>query len=460
MVTATMPRQKRIEVAPAEPATTPKSVSVAQHEEVINNLREKCLEVSFTIHRLPTSRRVKGTAATKVEQVLKAKKGGARTSWPMFTKEHPTVEALNKAISALESYRNTWTLQKGTDFTVDEEGNRKVEKGKRLLWADTHEEFYDGLVVHADRVARAAEGVNEALPQIKLKDKEIAGEGWEEAAYPAKIEAGIAKDENGLYIINFSDYQVSTKLSPQLYQQAVDRLNRRLDNDVETAVGRLVDGFCKDLTVFLNELVDRMKIYPIDGHPFRQYCRHEAAEVITTKTHDQDKSIPVGQVKLYLAYKDVPEDVQVPEGEKDKDYVVTVRRWVGPIPLEEYERQVKPQPSGERKKIYPSVIEGLLGEMASIRDKKSQIIGAYGQNIEGAFEGLFQAMTRMRGLHEHDEALGKKVASRVRTDDTYRGEVAQAITATIDALEDQVKEVKSVRRKFNRQLAKAVTFDE
>jgi hypothetical protein len=459
---------------PLPPAPAPMlEITDQQHQEVIDLLKGRCLEVSFTIHELPKSRRITGKLADTIAQSVKGRKRGVRSSWSLFSSAHPAMKELNQAIGAVKALRDSWTLTKSAEVKKGEGGKATIEGGKRLIWDQDVDEFYQLIVAKAKEVDKCAQRVQEALdkttydedghpvPSIKEMDKEDAGDAWDESVYPKSVPdaVGVAKqrhrdgsldlDENGevKYLVNFDEYHVSEKLSGVLRARAVERLDKRMSETVETAFSYAIDDLNKRLETFMGELVNRVRIYPKGGHPFSGYCKIEAAEVVKTLDHDQDPAVPEGQVKLYLAYK-VHEQV---EGEKVQ---VTKRHWVGPIPVNEYATQVCPQSTGERKKLSPSVIDGIISEMQAFRDKKSKMLGAYGKAAEDSFADLFKSLTKYKNFHTSNYEAAQKLTSKLKADQGSKEELANKIADTIAALEDKVEVVKEVvaRRSIKKSL--------
>lgn len=449
--------------APTPPAPAKPVISDEQHQEVIDLLKGRCLEVSFTVHELPKSRKIGGKLAETIAQAVKGKKRGVRSSWSLFSAQHPAMKELNQAIGAVKALRDAWTLTKSAEVKKGEGGKATIEGGKRLIWDQDVDEFYNLVVSKAKEIDKCAQRVQEALDKttydpdgnpvksIKEMDREDAGDAWEEAVYPKSVPdaVGVAKqrhrdgsldlDENGevKYLINFDEYHISEKLSGVLRARAVERLDKRMSDTVETAFSHVVDKLNDRLGTFMGELVNRVRIYPKDGHPFVQYCKVEAAEVVKTADHGQDPSVPEGQVKLYLAYK----VHEVVDGEK---VVVTKRHWVGPVPIDEYDAKVCPQSTGEKKKLSPGVIDGIISEMQMFRDKKSKMLGAYGKAAEDAFAGLFKTLTEYKSFHTSNYEAAQKLTSKLKANQTSKEDLAGKIADTIAALEDKVEVVREV----------------
>jgi hypothetical protein len=449
----------------------PTEASDEQHQEVIDLLKGRCLEVSFTIHGLPKSRRIKGKQAEEIAQAVHGKTRGVRSSWGLFTSEHPAVSQLNQAVRELEQLRDSWTIVRSADIqkTADK---LVIEGGVRLLWDQDVSDFYKLFVTSARAIDAAAELVQKHLdqpmtiekngklvdfPPIKDMDRDNAGKTWDESAYPddVRLVVGVAKerdshgmpildeDDNPKYVISFDEYHVSEKLPEMLRNRAIERLDARLSQTVETAFSYAVAELSDSLTTFMSELVNRVRIYP-KNHPFEKYCAVEAAEVVKVVDHDKDASVPPNHIRLFLAYKSVP------DGGDPKNPKV-FREWVGPISLAEYQTKVRPQSTGEKKKLSPQVIEGIISKMQSFRDKKSKMLGVYGKQALEDFDDLMKELTKFKSFHTSNSEAAQKLATKLRSSAEAKEEMAQVVADTVAALEDRIETVKKVvrRRKIN-----------
>jgi hypothetical protein len=188
----------------------------------------------------------------------------------------------------------------------------------------------------------------------------------------------------------------------------------------------------------------------VPDHPWRQYCAHGNAEVLKTKIHEQDATVPPGQVRVYLSYREPPTDEATgrPALDYTPDQIVKVNRWVGPVPVEEYEKEIRPAATDERKKIFPGVIEGLIAQMTALREHKAKMLGAYGDNLTGAVGGLLNTLGQMRKLGDDNADLSKRAADALKKDDAFRQTLAEVVADTIEALEENVEQVKVVRRRI------------
>ncbi len=461
MATATMHTKKTYGV------TKPKPVTDKEHAEVVQKFARECVEVDFTIHRLPTARKAKGKAAEAVRAAVGASKRGAKTTWNMFQssphKDTPTddsgvlaVKALNNAIADLEAFRDRRTLTKSGDVGVTEERQVRVEAGKRLLFADDTIDFYAEATVLAKRIDDAVKAVVAHLGAIKANDRLHAGDLWDESEYNLALvnRVGVRKDAAGEYVIEFGPPRDYTVLPKEVAEKAVKWAEGKMTTSIETAVEGVADTFNKALSTFLGELTSRVRIDPVDGHPWKKFCEFGNAEVLKTKITEQDATVPPGQVKVYISYKLFPVDVLLAADaagtSPSADQLVKHSAWVGPIPIAEYEHKVRPQSTEEKKKIYPQVIEGLIAQMQALREHKAKMLGAYGDNLTDSVAGLLSTLNQMKKLGDDGAAVAKKTADALKKDDHFRKEVADIVADTIEAMEENVEQVRTVRRRIFR----------
>lgn len=460
VATMTAPRQRTatFQVKKPEPVTD------AQHAEVVQTFAKECVEVDFTISGLPSERKARGKVAEAIRKHVGATSRSAKTSWRMFVaaphKDTPTddpgvgaIKSLNTAIADLRAFRDRRTLVKSGDVGVTEDGAVKVEAGKRLIYAEDATEFYDEACVLAKRIDEAAENVVKHLDAIKANDRRHAGELWDEGEYSASVvrRVGVAKDVvTGDYLIHFGPPRDYSVLPPEIAQKAAKWAEGQMTTSIESAVDSVADTLNKALATFLGELTSRVRIDPAADHPWRAYCAHGNAEVLKTQIHEQNPEVPPGQVRVYLSYKVPPTDESTGQEALDysADQLVKVNRWVGPIPVAEYEQQVRPQATEERKKIFPGVIEGLIAQMTALREYKAKMLGAYGDNLTGAVGGLLSTLNQMRKLGDDNASLSKRAAETLKKDDSFRQNLSEVVADTIEALAENVEQVKVVRRRI------------
>jgi hypothetical protein len=454
----------KVEPKAEEPVEKSGDALDAEHRKVIETLRAKCLEVEFTVHNLPKNRRITGQMAERIAHSVGGKKRGVRSSWSMFASEHPAVKELNAAVRDLTQLRDSWTIVRSAEVTKGADADRvAIEGGKRLIPVEDHETFYKLFVEKAKLIDKAAALVQEAMDKrtkhldsdnklvefasIKALDKENAGEAWDASAYPADVRevVGVAKernpdgsirlDEDGqpIYVISFDEYHVSERLSKELRQRAFERLDSKLSKTVEAAMAHVVGELTDSLDTFKEELVNRTGLYPGVGSPYEYLTEHGDAEAVKVVTSDQDHKVPAGQVKVLVRYKTAPEE--------------KTTKWVGPLKMTDYQTQMKPQVTGEKKKIYPTVIEGIISNMQAFRDRKAKMLGAYGDQVVEAFAPLLKSLTAYKGLDTTNHEAASKLAARLKTSEEKRAELAAAVADAMEALEDRVSLVKQVARR-------------
>lgn len=479
-MTATAPRPKTKAAPIAVPAPAPapeldneelpfeaaqEEQQTEQHQKVIDLIKGNCLEMSFTVHSLPKSRRITGKQADDIATSVKGKRKGIRSSWSMFTSEHPAIKELNAAIRDLDHLRDTWTIVRSAEAKKGDSGQVSVEPGKRLIWSGDVEDFHNIFVIRAKAIDLAAEKLQFAMNNetrddkgnrirsIKDIDKENAGEAWDESVYPKDVTkiVGVAKDRddqgnavldedgNPRYILTFHEYRVSEKLTGMLQKRAEERLDSALSGTIETAMQTVVTDITEEMSTLMNELVARIGLFPRAGSKYSYLTEHGEAEAIKVQDRDKNAAVPAGHVRVLVKYKVLEEA----EGDAEQT-TAKVTKWLGPMPMAEYATELCPQTTGEKKKIYPTVIEGMIAKLQAFRDKKARMLGEYGANTTKAFEDLLQTMTRFKGLDGTNADAAQKLAGALRSSDGAKADLGQAIADTIERLNDQVTEVKKI----------------
>lgn len=433
-----------------------------EHQDVIETMRGRCLEMSFTVHGLPKSRRITGKMADQVAASVDGTRRGIRASWSMFTSQHPAVKELSMAIRDLETLRSSWTIVRSATVQKGDADKVTIEGGKRLIWDKDIPEFYKLFVNAAKNIDKAVaklqhamnhetyDAENRPIPSVKTMDKKEAKQAWDESVYPddLRLVVGVAKernkdgsdllDDNGdpKYVILFEEYHVSEKLPPMLRERALQRLDAGLSSSVEAAVSATVRDMSDSIVTFMEELTARVKVFPQPGSKY-EYL-HDG-EIVKKETNaDNPKVVPAGQMRAYIRYTDKA------NGEETK-----VSKWIGPMKDADFHQHLRPQATGEKKKIYPTVIEGIVAKLQAFKEKQSKMLGKYGDSLESAFLPLLEELTKAKSINPFlsNEDSAKKLVAALKTNDVLKAKVAKAAADAVEALEDQVVTVKEVHRR-------------
>lgn len=445
--------------APAKGTPEP-TAGDAEHQKVVELLRGRTMEVSFTVHGLPKSRRVSGKLADRVAGSLGGTRRGVRSSWSMFTSEHPAVKELSAALRDLEVLRDTWTIVKSAEVKAGDGDKVTIAGGKRLIWDQDVVEFHalftqkarlvDACVAklqHAmDNTTKDAD--DNPVKSVKAMDRENAGDAWDEAAYPQDLTTvvGVAKDRNPdgsvaldadgnpTYVIDFREYHVSEKLPALLRERAIQRIDQGLSGTIETAMTYAVGELSDQMMTFLGELSNRVKVYP----PAGEYHHLYGGEVVKRVTSDADPKLLPGHVRVYVRHKDG-------EGAEAK----SVSTWFGPMPESEFAAKFRPQETTEKKKIYPSVIENLIGQLEAFKAKKAKMLGSYGDGLVAAFEPLLATLTKAKASNPWatNASAAQKLAAALKGNAEVRDAMSKAIADTVEALEGKVVSAKETHRR-------------
>lgn len=432
-----------------------KEVSDKEHQAVVELLRGRTMEMSFTVHGLPKSRKITGKLAEKVAASVGGTRKGVKASWSMFTSEHPAVKELNQAIRELEQLRETWTIVRSAEVKSGSDDKVTIEGGKRLIWDKDIPEFHQLFVAKAKQIDKCVDKLQHAMDNttydteenpiksVKDMDRENAKDAWDESVYPKDLSlvVGVSKERDGqgrvrledgepVYVVNFHEYHVSEKLPELLRERAVKRIDEGLSGTIETAMTYAFGELTDQMLTFLGELSTRMKVYPL----MEKYAYLDGAEVVKTVTSDDDAKVPAGQVKVLLRYKD---------GDSKTS------KWFGPMKKADFASEFKPQQTNEKKKIYPSVVEGIIEQLQAFKEKKSKMLGSYGDNAVKAVDPLLKALTLAKENNPwvtNANAAGKLV-SAIKTDEEAKSALAKTIADTVELLEEQVESVKETHKR-------------
>jgi len=432
-------------------------VSETQHQEVIELLRGRTMEMSFTVHGLPKSRKIKGKLSERVAASVSGKQRGVRASWSMFTSEHPTVKELNQVIRELEQLRDTWTIVRAAEVKTGDSDKVTIEGGKRLIWDKDIPEFYSLFVAKAQQIDLCVERLQVAMrettydaddrpvPSVMQMDKENAGEAWDESVYPKDLNlvVGVAKERNPdgsiryenekpVYVISFSEYHVSEKLPALLQERAIQRIDAGLSGTVETAMTYAVNELTDQMMTFLGELSNRVKVYPSAKGPFGEMYE---GEIIKRVTSENDNTIPAGAVKALIRYKG--------------DDNTSISKWIGPVPENKFNSDFRPQTTAEKKKIYPSVVENIVTQLTAFRDKKAKMLGVYGEQMVEAFSPLLDSLLAAKKVNTYASTskAAQLLVSTLKSDEEAKAAVSKVIVDVVASLEDQVATVKDTHKR-------------
>ena len=454
---------------PAAPAP-----DLAAYRDVVETLRGRTFVVRFTVHGLPKSRRLTGKLADQVAQAVKGTRRGVRSSWGLFTAEHPAVQAVNAAVRAVERLRDDWTIVLAAEPSASRARPGAVAPGMRLIWDKDVSEFYSLFQQRAwvldECVRRLQHALDHAttdeagrtVPSVKEMDRQHAGEAWSPAAYPEDLRSvvGVAKeigpdgapllDKDGrpVYAISFSEFQVSEKLPALLRERALARLDECLASTVEAATRAVVSELSDQLMTLLEELSERTRVYPPEDGP---YGHLYGADVLRKVTHDQDRQVPPGHVRVLLRYRPSAGPAAA-DGGDGAEVVYQASCWLGPLPNDEFVERLRPHTTAERRRLYPSVVEGIISAIETFRDKKARMLGRYGQSLVEAVTPLLERLTEAR---RHDPLLGTTALARtlteaVRKDRAARDRLSALVSETVGAVAEKLEDVRAAGSAYRR----------
>lgn len=443
-----------------------------KHQEIVETLRARTMEMSFTIHGLPKSRKIGGALADRIAQSVQGNKKGVRSSWSMFTGDHPAVKELNGLLRELEAIRDAWTIVKSANVKKGTGDKVTIESGTRLIWDKDIPEFYALFATKAKQIDRAVEKLEYAMdritydadgngiPSVMDMDRKNAADAWDRSVYPTNLSlvVGVASERNPdgtqahdeygepKYIIQFNEYRVSEKLPELLRERAIARLDQGLSETIETAMAYATTELTNSMVTFLGELSAKTVVYPKVGSEYEHLYE---AEVLRVVKGPDPSGVPAGQVKVYLRYKNDDES--------------KISRWFGPMTELRYNLDFNPQTSSTKRRIYPTVIENIISQLRNFKDRKAKMLGTYGDNIVNAFDPLLNTLLLARGSNPWatDDEAAKKLAEALKTSESARSTVVDVITKTVEALAEQVEEAKEVnkrRRTIKPSLIGAIDF--
>lgn len=435
MVTKTQAKTKE----PAKKESAEKVLD-KQHVEAIKTMADACMEISYEVYGLPTSRTASDGARNKMVETVGGKKRGFSISKKLFCAKHPLITEFNAARRKLDQWRDGFVIVKAAEAVSDDEDKAKITAGVRLILTKDIPEFEKGFKVRVDEYYAAAKKLQEHMrkpyhdgkkewPGILDADREELGTDFNEQDYPADVQDCVR-----VVMPVYNAYDVSVKLPAEVRKRQEHRLAEALNGTLETATGYICNTLTGIFETFANQLVNRTRIYPDVNGKFGKY---HGAEVVSLRTNLTDDSVPAGKVIPKIRYKEP--DPENPD--KEKSVIVELDMMEEG---DDYEKKLKPNTTEERKSLNKSVLDNLFEQMETISRVRT-MLGPYGDKIENTLETVKEIM---KNAGKNSEAVLNEAKNSV----TFRKSLATALTEAVEQLADTAETAKKVRRRINTSL--------
>lgn len=401
------------------------------HMDALKHLKEECMEVEFSMSWLPLARVVSEGNRNLMLTAVNARKKGISISKRMFCSGHPLLGALNDARTQLNRWRDSFVIVKGAEAADDENGEKKIVGGVRLIEASDIPEFESGFKVRVDQLYAAAAKVEAYMrkpyydgkkhwPSILDADKAEVGDDFNEADYPANVAACVQ-----VVMPTYTPYEVSIKLPPEVRKRQEQRLNEALNSTLETATAYITNSLTDVFTQFANSLVNRTRIYPKDV----AFSKYHGAEIVTKEKSGENWVIT-------LRHKEPDPE----RAGKERSVLVTL----DPLSDKDFHTLLKPQSTDEKKKLSTSVLENIFNQFATLTKVKG-MLGPYGDQIEHTLDKIRDVLSTAGTTHE-------EILKEAKNSNYFRNKLVSALGEAVKELDVTVQDVKRVRRKISSKL--------
>lgn len=427
---------------------------IDQHVDAVRDLAENCMEVTYEVYGLPTTRTVSEGARNKMVETVGGKRRGYSISKRMFISNHPLIKEFNAARRRLDDWRDSFVIVKAAEASTDAEGKEKITAGVRLIMAKDIVEFEQGFRVRVDEYYAAADQIQKYLdepyydgkkqwPSILDNDSAELGTDFNRADYPMNV-----RDNVRVVMPQYNSYAVSLKLPPEVRKRQEERIVESLNGTLETATSYICETLTDVFTTFANQLVNRTRLNPDPNGPFGKY---HGAELVKLRTHAEDDTVPKGFIIPVVRYKDtVPVELVVGETTvEDPNAVpetkeVSVVAHLDPVPEHDYDKLFKPQTTEERKMLTKSVLDNIYAQMETV-GKVKDMLGPYGVKLEDTL-GKVQSLLKSAGKSS------ETVLIEAKNSKFFRDKLAASLNTAMVELSETVETAKKIRRKINPKL--------
>lgn len=413
---------------------------IDRHVDAVRDLAENCMEVTYEVYGLPTTRTVSEGARNKMVETVGGKRRGYSISKRMFISNHPLIKEFNAARRRLDDWRDSFVIVKAAEASTDSEGKDKITAGVRLIMAKDIAEFEQGFRVRVDEYYAAADQIQKYLdvpyhdgkkqwPSILDNDQAELGSDFNKADYPTNV-----RDNVRVVMPQYNNYAVSLKLPPEVRKRQEERIVESLNGTLETATSYICETLTDVFTTFANQLVNRTRLYPDVNGKFGVY---HGAELVKLRNHAEDDSVAKGFVIPVVRYKTTE---LVGEEEKEITKIVELE----PITEHDYDKLFKPQTTEERKALTKSVLDNIYAQMETV-GKVKDMLGPYGNRLEDTL-GKVQSLLKSAGKSS------ESVLSEAKNSKFFRDKLAASLNTAMVELSETVETAKKVRRKINPKL--------
>lgn len=423
------PKSPKSEASIVEPLT--QHTDDAKHLAAMQHLREECMEVEYSISWLPTTRVVSAANKQRMLDVVNGRKRGLSVSKRLFCSSHPLLSELNDARTRLSKWRDGFVIVKGAEATQDETNETKIVGGVRLIATADIEQFEAGFKVRVDELYAVAAKVQEYMhkpyfdgkktwPSILDADRQEVGNDFNIADYPDNVATCIQ-----VIMPTYTPYAVSLKLPAAVRARQEQRLAEALNSTLETATAYISNTLTDVFTQFANSLTNRTRVFPNDA----KFAKYHGAEVVTYVE-------TAGMASVVLRYK--RPDASQPGKEQ------TITETLDTMPIAEYNTQLRPQTTDERKKLSTSVLENIYTQFDTLSKVKG-MLGPYGESLENT-------ISKIRDVLTAGGTTNAEVLNEAKNSQYFRGKLVAALHGAVEELEATTQDVKKVRRKISSKL--------
>lgn len=410
-------------------------------DEAVNFLQSKCREVWWTSSRVPTTKQVSATDKREMVQPVDGQTAGYSISKRVFASKHPAVQRVNMAFRAFDELRDHYTIVKSASAT-HEENRFQVDPGRRIIrisdidafeaaFADLKAELEVAVNDLAYAVDHATTVEGKHIDSVKEMDRKRLGRSFNEKDYPTTQEL---RQSVRVTLPQYGTLSTDMLLPAAVLERETKRVSQELSDTVALATTRISDDLIEAMTSLARSLSYRTFIDPLPGDPWRQdLVSKMPVEVTNVLLPAHDPTIPTGSVRLKLAWK---------EGAGEE---AITKEMLSPVmTMEEYQTNLRPKETSERRQIR----SGAISKLQALMDNVSQVRAMLGNEGEGLEKAMQHVKNLMANCARGGTATATSIAADLKASEAMATTLQKALSEAVESIHKTSVAAVSSRRKL------------
>lgn len=392
-------------------------------------LLNQCSRVRVRMSSFSTTSKVSNEIATEMLKDTDADRKSVSISKRFLNSKHPALEAVRQAKSSLAAYVQSMTIPLlALRNLEDTEAGMQKDAGVRLIQKKDMEEFDRKVEYLVSVLMTATAALQEALPAIKEEEKKRLGRLYSEEDYPQDITKLVAVAWGYETVGVDLDWE---KICPAIYQREAANARMKFAAVAENAAEEFAATFVQYVAQVTDQLGSRTRLNPTADSGFLEY---KDAEVLELLDHTRDPEIPPGHVLPRVRLK------KEGKGRSNDVWFAT------PLPRNQYQAELRPYETAEKRKLFASTVENLKGQMERFLNV-GDMLGPYRSVINESVDRVKLLLTKASG-----DLDSERIAAELRSGDVFRTEMRAALAGVADQVAAAMSDAKKVRRKISAKL--------